>query len=94
MHRSIGRPCKAGAWLLAACLAGCGGGFVFGSIDCDDEISAVTGRWGTPDRVDDRIEAGLHIHTFWYWRSGFGFTFVWGGGLPCERRDFTFAPVG
>jgi len=87
------RPRLPSLALAALLLAGCGGGFVIGGIDCDPELDALLRTWGSPDEVHQRIEGGLHIHTFWYWRSGAGFTFVWGTGLSCERRDFTFTPV-
>ena len=77
----------------ALLLAGCGGGFVIGGIDCDPEIDALLRTQGSPDEVQQRVEGGVHIHTFGYFRIGAGFTFVWGTGLSCERRDFTFTPV-
>jgi hypothetical protein len=83
----------------AASLAGCGGGFVIGDIDgfdrfgCDDEIAHVISQRGSPDTVDRRIEGGLHVHTFWYFGSGVGITFLWGGDLPCERRDVVLQAV-
>lgn len=89
------RPLLALLALLASALllAGCGGGIVIGDIDCDDEMATVTGRLGFPEKIDERFEGGLHIHTFWYWRTGIGITFVWGGDLTCDQRDFRFTPT-
>lgn len=74
-------------------LAGCGGGITVGAFDCDAEIAHVTAQRGSPDAVERHVEAGLHVHTFWYWQSGLGVTFIWGGDLPCERRDVLLQPV-
>jgi hypothetical protein len=83
--------------LLAAVLgAGCGGGIVIGDIDldCDEEIVAMSGTHGPPDASERRFEGDVHLDTFFYWRSGFGITFAWGGGLGCERRDFPIERQG
>lgn len=79
--------------LASVLLAACGGGIVIGDFDCDDEMAEITARHGFPDQVEERIEGGVHLHTFFYWRTGIGITFVWGGELSCDRRDFRFDPV-
>jgi len=79
--------------LAASLLSGCGGGLAIGAFDCHDEIAHVTGLRGPPDTIERHVEAGLHVHTFWYWRSGLGITFIWGGDLPCERRDVILRPL-
>lgn len=78
--------------LASLLLTGCGGGFVIGSgLNCDSEMAAARGTLGFPDQVDQRIEGGIHIHTFLYIRSGLAVTFLWSGDLPCERRDVVVA---
>lgn len=77
------------AALAAAALAGCGGGIFIGDFDCDDEIAHAKRVHGEPDRVDRHVvESGVHVETFWFVTSGLGITFIWGGDVGCERRDF------
>lgn len=80
--------------LVAAALAsGCGGGVVIGgAIDCDNEMAAVTGRLGFPEREERRIQGGLHIHTFFFVRTGVAIAFTWGDDLSCDQREFRIGP--
>ena len=77
----------------AALLSGCGGGVVIGgAIGCDNEMAAVTGRFGFPEREETRIQGGLHIHTFFFVRTGVAIAFTWGDDLSCDQREFRIAP--
>lgn len=79
--------------LAATLLAGCGGGVVIGGIDCDNEMAALTGRLGFPEQVDRRIEAGLHIETFLYFRAGVAIAFTWGDAFSCDQRESRLDPA-
>jgi hypothetical protein len=77
----------------AALLSGCGGGVVIGgTIGCDDQMAALTGRLGFPEQVERRVQGGLHIHTFFYVRTGVAIAFTWGDDLSCDQREFRIAP--
>ena len=74
--------------LLGASLAvGCGGGVVFGHFDCDDETAAAIKTLGSPNAIDERIDNGLHIRTFWYDGEGLVVSFTWNAHIPCVRED-------
>ena len=82
----------------ATLLTGCGGGVVIGGVvggvaGCDHEMAALTGRLGFPEQVDRRIEGGLHIETFLYFRSGIAIAFTWGNDLSCVQREFALDPL-
>ena len=79
--------------LTATLLTGCGGGVVIGGIDCDNQMAALTGRLGFPEQVDRRIEGGLHIQTFLYFRTGVAIAFTWGDDLSCDQREFRLDPL-
>lgn len=68
-------------------LAGCGGGIVFGSFDCDAEIAELTRTLGPADAREARIENGIQVESFWFNQRGLVVTFSWSTGLPCQRRD-------
>lgn len=77
----------------AALVSGCGGGIVIGgAIGCDNEMAAVTGRLGFPEREERRIQGGLHIHTFFFVRTGVAVAFTWGDDLSCDQREFRIGP--
>ncbi len=77
----------------ATLLSGCGGGIVIGgAIGCDDQMAALTGRLGFPEREEQRIQGGLHIHTFFYIRTGVAIAFTWGDDLSCDQREFRIGP--
>jgi len=79
--------------LSATLLSGCGGGVVIGgAIGCDDQMAALTGRLGFPEREEQRIQGGLHIHTFFFIRTGVAFAFTWGDDLSCDQREFRIGP--
>jgi hypothetical protein len=79
--------------LSTALLSGCGGGVVIGgTIGCDDQMAALTGRLGFPEREEQRIQGGLHIHTFFYVRTGVAIAFTWGDDLSCSEREFRIGP--
>ena len=77
----------------AALLSGCGGGVVIGgAVGCDAQMAALTGRLGFPEREEQRVQGGLHIHTFFYVRTGVAIAFTWGADLSCDQREFRIAP--
>lgn len=86
------RPTLSLTLSAALLLAGCGGGVVIGAIgpfNCDNEMAAITGRLGFPERVDSRLDGGLRIETFFYVRSGIAIAFSWGSDVSCQEREFT-----
>lgn len=81
------RPCAACAVLAASLAAGCGGGFVFGDFDCEDETAAVIASFGSPDARDERIDHGFHIRTLWFEGTGLVISLTWSADIGCVRED-------
>jgi len=85
------RPTLSLTLSAAMLLAGCGGGVVIGAIgpfNCDNEMAAITGRLGFPERVDSRLDGGLRIETFFYVRTGIAIAFSWSSDVACREREF------
>lgn len=81
--------------LTLVCAVGCGSDSDdwFGCDGCDDEIDDMYATYGSPEEIDTYDSGDYHSYTYWYWCSGFAYTFTWDGCSSCDVSLYTFSPI-
>lgn len=64
------------------------------SSNCDDEMSDVKKKYGSPEETTSYDSDGYDSETWWYWSKGVSFTFTWGDNIDgCKKDTYNFSAI-